>query len=256
MNHLILFCDYGLDDAAATVTVFAHHKRFDRIDLVPIGGNVPVDISHRNCHTLLAQFPHILHKIRLVDTRGVPQSEEYLAHIHGGDGMGDLLSPATAAVATVDYKTWLDGLSGEERVLSLGPMTLVRPLMERHIHPLVVMGGCVNTPPNFHGYEFNHALDKDAFAFCAPKSEGVITLDTCRVAPLNVRNWALDGDDLYTRILRRDVELSYTRGEDGCYVWDDVAAQFVLFPHRFGVKEETDPHGNTYRHVFYVGEKN
>jgi inosine-uridine nucleoside N-ribohydrolase len=254
MNHLILFCDYGLDDAAATVTVLRHQERFDGIDIVPIGGNVPVGVSHRNCLTLLSQFPHLLTKIRVVDTRGVPQSEEYLADIHGGDGMGDLFAPGTADVTMVDYQSWLEGLSGEERVLSLGPMTLVRPLMEGHNHPLVVMGGCIHTPPNFGEYEFNHALDKEAFAFCAPKAEGVITLDTCRVAPLNVRNWDLD-DTLYGKILQRDVQLSYTRGEDGCYAWDDVAAQFVLFPHRFTVKEETDPHGNTYRHATYVGEK-
>ncbi len=249
MHHLIVFGDYGLDDAAATVSLLKQGERFDRIDIVPIGGNVPTQVSHRNALTLLAQFPRCLPKIRVVDTREVAQPSEYLADIHGTDGMGDLLDPVVPTVDRVDYTPWLDTLTGEERVLSLGPMTLVRPLMERHSHPLVVMGGCIHTPPNFRGYEFNHCLNKEAFAFCAPLAQAVITLDTCRVPSLNVREWDVTGDDLYAAILRRDVELSYQRGEDGCYVWDDVAAHYMLTPERFTTVTETDPHGVTYAHA-------
>ncbi len=254
MNHLIVFADYGLDDAAATVTLLEQQERFAQIDLVPIGGNVPVEVAYKNCMTLLSCFPAVLKKIRVVDTRHVAQPAEYLASIHGKDGMGDLLPAAEAPVFTVGYEAWLAKLQGKEQVLSLGPLTLVRPVMERHVHPLVIMGGCVHTHPNFHGFEFNHALDQEAFSVCAPLAVGVVTLDTCRVSALDVRTMTLPEEGLHTAILRRDVELSYARGEDGCYVWDDVAASFLLYPQRFSTHWETDPHGNRYPNAVFRGE--
>ena len=102
--HLIVFADYGLDDAAATVSLFRREERFDRIDLVPIGGNVPTTVSFGNCMTLLSEFPEILQKIRVVDTRHLSQPEEYLASIHGGDGMGDLLAPATVEAEEILFE--------------------------------------------------------------------------------------------------------------------------------------------------------
>lgn len=253
MKHLILFCDYGLDDAAATISVFLQAHRFDRIDLVPIGGNVPVAVAYRNCFTLLSLFENVLDKVRVVDTRHLSQPSEYLADIHGADGMGDLFQATVpvGAVTTCLFEDWLSDLKGTETVISLGPMTLVQPLMEQNEHPLVIMGGCIHTPPNFKGYEFNHCLDQEAFAYCAPKAQAVITLDTCRVPALDIRNKLLPESGLYADILRRNIEISYERKENGCYVWDDVAVAYVLYPERFTTITETDPHGNTYLHGVY-----
>ncbi len=38
-NRIIMFCDYGLDDAIATLHIFRHADMFGKIDVVPIGGN-------------------------------------------------------------------------------------------------------------------------------------------------------------------------------------------------------------------------
>lgn len=254
METLIIFADYGLDDAAATASVFRHLDRFSEIFILPIGGNVPVNVAYRNCFTLLSHFPESWEKVTVVDTRSMAQPGRYLAEIHGNDGMGDILMPAEPSprVKLADFDAWAQSLKGTETVLSLGPMTLVKPLMERHAHPLVIMGGCVETPPNYGAYEFNHALDPEAFSFCARFPHAAITLDTCRVDGLDMRRYEISGSDIHSRILRADQRLSVTRGEEGCFVWDDVAACYVLFPERFALREQTDPHGNRLFNAVYI----
>ncbi len=257
MEKLIIFGDYGLDDAAATTTIFRHLDRFAHLDILPIGGNVPVEVSHRNCLTLLSHFPEVWDKVTVVDVRQEPQQGEYLAEIHGGDGMGDILPPAETAPAVeiIGFQPWLEMLTGKEQLLSLGPLTLVRRVMERHAHPLVIMAGCVDTEPNFGEYEFNHALDPEAFAFCTRFPHVLISLDTCRVPVLDMRRYEITGEDLHARILRADQRLSISRKEEGCFVWDDVAACYLLFPDRYALREQIDPHGNRVFNATYLSEK-
>lgn len=258
MKKVVIFADYGLDDAAATVSIFARSDRFDAIDILPIGGNVPVEVAYRNCYTLLAHYPELWQKITVVSTCPYAQPSEYLADIHGGDGMGDLLTPPAERppVREVDFEQWLETLTGEETLLSLGPMTLVRTVLEKKTcKQLIIMGGRVNEAPNFKGYEFNQALDPEAFADCVRFPHVAITLDTCRSKKLDMRTVEIDGEDLHSRILRVDQALSITRGEDGCYVWDDVAACYLLHPERFEVRQETDPYGNRLSHAYYISDR-
>lgn len=253
MNHIIIFADYGLDDAAATVSILERAERFDRIDIVPIGGNVPVEVAFRNAFTLLSFYPSVWNKVRVIDTTYLPQPSEYLKDIHGGDGMGDVFDPAPANVERISFEPWLATLTGEETVLSLGPATLVKPVMERHRHPLIMMAGCIDTPPNFKGFEFNHCLDKEAFSYCAPQAEAVITLDTCRVPALDVSAVTPDRT-LHGRIMQAAQKLATAWDNAGCHMWDDVAACCLLFPHRFTAPLQTDPHGNTYHHAKYISD--
>ncbi len=257
MKKLIIFADYGLDDAAATATIFNHHQCFEKIFIVPIGGNVPPEVSMRNCNTILMHYPEAWEKVTIVDATHISQPSEYLADIHGKDGMGDVFEPflEQASVERIKYEEWLESLCGDEVVLSLGPMTLVSPLMKKAPFELIIMGGCVDEEPNFKGYEFNHSLDREAFSFCTKFPHAAITLDTCRVEKLDVRKLEVCGDDVHSRVLRADQELSITRGEDGCYVWDDVAACFLLFPERFKLVEKTDKDGNRLFNAEYISDK-
>lgn len=258
MQNIVIFADYGLDDAAATISIFNHSDRFESITVVPIGGNVPAEISYRNCYTLLSYYPELWNKIKVVSTSHLEQSSEYLAEIHGRDGMGDLMEhPAEKPrVSEQIFEKWLEEYTGDATVLSLGPMTLVKAFLEKHpTERLVIMGGVVREEPNFNGYEFNQCLDVEAFAHCVKLPHVAITLDTCRTELLDMRRYSIDGDDLHSKILRADQRLSITRGEDGCYVWDDVAACYILFPERFEVKPEKDPYGNTLSHARYVSHK-
>lgn len=257
MKKLIVFADYGLDDAAATATILQRHGRFEAIDLVAIGGNVPSEVSLRNCYTLVSYFPEALSKITVVDTTAQPQPSEYLAEIHGNDGMGDLFDHSRKAlVKTVSFRDWLPTTNGTELLLSLGPMTLVKQLMERHsTYFPVIMGGRVRTAPNYHGYEFNHGLDKEAFAFCTKWPHAAITLDTVRTEVLDMRLRDIAGDDIHAQIVRADQQLSITRGEEGCFLWDDVAAIYLLYPDRFRLVPETDQDGNRIYNAVYISEK-
>ena len=117
------------------------------------------------------------------------------------------------------------------------------------------MGGVVKTRPNYRGYEFNQGIDARAFNFCVRFDHVAITLDTCRIDKLDMRKFEISGDDLRSRILRADVRLSITRGEEGCFVWDDLAACYILFPERFEVKSEADPYGNIINNAYYISDK-
>ena len=256
-QDLIIFADYGLDDAAATISVLNAHNNFNAITIVPIGGNVPTNMSFNNCFTLLNNFLCLKHKITVVDTLNNPQPSEYLAEIHGNDGMGDIFksNPKTNDFKIIKYNQWLDTLNGNEVVLSLGPMTLVKPVMERYPLKLILMGGCINESPNFKGYEFNHCLDTEAFAYCVKFPHTAITLDTCRIPALDIRNIDVVGDGLHEQILRADQKLSITRNEQGCYVWDDIAACYLLKPERFSTKACTDKWGNTINNAIYISSE-
>ncbi len=120
---------------------------------------------------------------------------------------------------------------------------------------LIIMGGCDNEEPNFGDYEFNHCLDPEAFSYCTKFPHAAITLDTCRVEKLDMRKYEITGDDFHSQILRADQRLSITRKEDGCYVWDDVAASYLIFPERFELREQTDPHGNRIFNAVYISDK-
>ncbi len=241
---LIVYCDYGLDDAAATYDALKNGK-YDSYELVAVGGNVPPDISLKNAKKLLAALDYPLPKVRIVDTTTEEQPFEYLTEIHGGDGMGDLFAEGDVGVPVVPFSEWLNALEGEYDLLSLGPMSLVPPLLER-VTPrkFVFMGGNVAEEPNFHGYEFNHALNRVAFSACVKYPHVAITMDTCRNPLLNVQNTPLIGKGMMGDIVNRSRELTFSSGEKGCYIWDDMAVKYLFHPEWFCLEEGRDKDGN------------
>ena len=106
--------------------------------------------------------------------------------------------------------------------------------------------------PNFHGYEFNHALDRAAFSACVKAPHVAITMDTCRNPLLNIQEKALEGNSLAVRLVNRSREMTFRSGEKGCYVWDDMAVKYLRHPEWFTVKEETDRDGNRLTVAEYV----
>ncbi len=47
-KKIILICDYGLDDAIATSYILEHFRLFYKIDIIPVSGNMPLEISIKN----------------------------------------------------------------------------------------------------------------------------------------------------------------------------------------------------------------
>lgn len=250
---LILCCDYGIDDAAATVDALLHAEEdgYSEVVLVAVGGNVPRGVALRNGAKLLAQcrFPHP--PVTLVDTTALSQPGEFLKAIHGDDGMGDLFPDVP--VRAVPYAEWLSSLRGGYRLLSLGPMTLILPILERGTcERFVFMGGNIAEEPNYHGYEFNHALDRTAFAEAVKFPHAAVTMDTCRHPLFNIQPVDFAADTLLKRIVLRARERTFLSGEKGCYLWDDIAVKVLRHPEWFAFEERSDRDGNVLCVARYV----
>lgn len=255
--ELVLCCDYGLDDAAATVDALAHAAQdgYTRAVLVAVGGNVPPAVSLANAGKLVAHLPFVTVPLTVVDTTAEKQPFEFLKTIHGGDGMGDLFSDDEGfSASVVPFSAWLQTLQGDYDLLSLGPMTLIpRILARKNARRFVFMGGNIAEEPNFHGYEFNHALDRGAFSdVVSAYAHVAVTMDTCRVPALNVQEAPPEGEGLLAKIVRRAREMTFFSGEKGCYVWDDMAVKVLRHPDWFQTYLAEDRDGNLLTVARYV----
>ena len=248
-NKLVIFADYGLDDACATAYILDRRAAFETIDIVPIGGNVPVSRAARNAQKLLAAAgKKALVGVRLVDTSACKQEERYLSGIHGADGMGDLYPDVAASpVPVVPYDEWASSLRSY-RVLSLGPCTLVRDALAKAPEPpcgdVVLMGGCVAYPPNYNGYEFNDALDHDAFLQVLAYPHAAATLDTCSIPAFDTMGVVLAENSLLSALINRSTRLAARSGEKSNYVYDLIAAMALAYPERFERTPAPLPHGD------------
>lgn len=248
--NLILCCDYGLDDAAATVDALFHARAdgYESAFLVAVGGNVPRAVALENAQKLVSHLPFESVPVVIVDTTAEPQREEFLKTVHGGDGMGDLFDGVDQehVCPVVPFSAFLQSLEGEYDLLSLGPMTLVpRILSHARCRKFVFMGGNIAEEPNFNGYEFNHALDRNAFRETVRAHPHIaVTMDTCRDPHLNVQDCRIGDRTLMHRIVARSREMTFVSGERGCFIWDDIAVKALRHPDWFAFKERTDRDGN------------
>lgn len=242
-----LFCDYGLDDAVATVYILDNRKADDRVDIVAIGGNSEKSVAYRNAQTLLNEYAlhgGTLDGVRLVDTRAKAQPYAALPSIHGADGMGDLFEPAESSVPVLSFDEWLDE-GGEAYICSFGPCTLVKPALERKkASGLLIMGGCVHEEPNFNGLEFNHALDKAAFAACVKHPHRVATLDGIRVPFFNAVLLRPRGSEFFNKLVGASLKYATARHADRCYIYDYVTARYLFEPELFVTEHSVDPCDN------------
>ncbi len=245
MKKLALLCDYGLDDAVATAYLLDNADKFDVIDILPVGGNFPLDTSFNNAKRILSHYKH-LKNVRIVDTSCLPQPSESLPFIHGVDGMGDVLDDTVDFKADVlSYVDWIKTVGEEYIILSLGPCTVTADILRKVGKlPLVMMAGNISESPNFKGYEFNHALDLAAFAECVKYPHACATLDSCHHPMCDFYKMELSGESMFCRFARRSAELARKRGEKLCAVYDLVAAFYLLNPDKFKIEKLSDKDGN------------
>ncbi|MBD5132499.1 MAG: hypothetical protein HDT28_07950 [Clostridiales bacterium] len=234
-NRLIMFCDYGLDDAIATMHVLTNVDMFNYIDIVPIGGNVSVQTAYRNAHTLLAAAGADKNKVRIVDTRNIKQCSADIPDVHGTDGIGDILEQKQSNVTVIDFQAFKKELEGKKEpahdcVLSLGPCTL--PVMLGYVpFCTVLMAGTYKEQPNYGDYEFNEALDVPAFKTLAEKATAVATLDSCHDKKLAFESFKT-GDELTDKLVDKYKDLCMSRSAPVA-IYDYVAALAVTNPERF-----------------------
>lgn len=241
---LLVFADYGLDDACATAYLLDNRERYESICIIPVGGNVEAERALINAKKLLAAAKAdgmSLSGVNLVDTTACPQPFCRLPSVHGKDGMGDLFADCSSPVEVTEYDKFLSSLNCEYEVLSLGPCTMVeRTLAAAKRQPageILIMGGCNREEPNYNGYEFNEGLDRDAFVKTLARPHVCATLDTCRVARFNCINERREGGKLLDKLINRSVQLAAARHNDRCYIYDYIAVVALLHKELFGVRE-------------------
>lgn len=234
-NRIIMFCDYGLDDAIATLHILGNAEMFEHIDIVPIGGNVPVETAYRNAQTLLVAAHADKNKVRIIDTRDVPQCAEDIPEVHGGDGMGDMLKPTVSDLTVVPFAEFAKELETQNQpdrdcVLSLGPCTL--PAMLGYTpFCTILMGGTTVEPPNYGEYEFNEGADIAAFRKYAFTATAVATLDTCHDGKWDYEHIKYDGE-LAKKLARKYIDMCKARNAP-IAVYDYIAAKAVTDPQLF-----------------------
>lgn len=252
---LVLCCDYGLDDAVATCDALLHAQAdgYSEVVLVAVGGNVPSEIALGNAKKLVAnlRFPQV--PVNIIDTTDIGQPSEYLKTIHGGDGMGDLFEEKECRYPVLAFESWIAQPLGEFVLVSLGPMTLVPQILNKGgCKRFIFMGGNIAETPNFHGYEFNHALNRAAFSEAVKFPHVAITMDTCRNPFLNVQENGVRGEGILQKMVMRSRELTFHSGEKGCYLWDDIAVKYLRHPEWFELYGATDKDGNALTVAKYV----
>lgn len=235
-DRLIMFCDYGLDDAVATLHILQNADMFAAIDIVPIGGNVTAETAYGNAHTLLYHAKADKAKVRIVDTRGIAQSAADIPEIHGKDGIGDILPAKPSDIPVVPFDAFKEQVkktrTSRDCVLSLGPCTI--PVRLGYVpFCTVLMGGTVSEPPNYGKYEFNEGMDASAFARLSYRSAAVATLDSCHDKKMRYDD-ICPGNALAATLVDKYMSMCKERNAPET-VYDYVAALAVTHPERFDV---------------------
>ncbi len=257
MKNLALFCDYGLDDAAATLYLLKNADKFENIYILPIAGNVPLKTSHTNALRLLTYVESVPENVHIINTSSVSQNEEYLPSIHGKDGIGDILPlEFDKNIKVTPYNEWIDKVDSSFVLVSVGPCTVPLDVLNKKGElPLLIMGGNIAEPPNYKGYEFNHGMDVDAFAACVKYPHFAGTLDTCHNPLCDFNLYKSDTDTLFDRVVKRGVEMSNERGEKGSFIYDLITVIYLTNPEKFTAETLTDKDGNVLTVLKYIGEK-
>ncbi|WAE76753.1 nucleoside hydrolase [Streptomonospora nanhaiensis] len=151
-------CDPGIDDAVALAYLAARPE----VEIVGIGavfGNNSVDITADNALRLLELYGRPDVPVAVGAARPLVQAPRLAAHVHGGNGLGDVELPAPAGKPIAESAAELlvrlvREAPGEIDVLAVGPLTNIaialglEPRLPELVRRLVVMGGAVRAPGN------------------------------------------------------------------------------------------------------------
>ncbi len=256
-ENVAILCDYGLDDAIATLYLLEFADRFQKIDIIPVSGNFPIEETFVNAKRLLTYYDNPLNNVRIVDAFSVPQKGDRIPEIHGNDGMGDVLPPEyEEKVPVVKYSDWIREVDADYTIVSVGPCSVTLDILKKKgALPLIMMAGNIAEPPNYNGYEFNHGVDTEAFAECVKYPHAVATLDTCHISACDLNKIEFVANGLFGKMVNRYLELSKGRNETVCSVYDLVAFVYLIHPELFEVDTATDKDKNKLSVLRYISDK-
>lgn len=253
--------DPGIDDAMAIILA----TRLENIELIgvtTVSGNCSATQATKNALHILARvagkpgIPVVMGAEKPLLREGNPSVQ-----IHGFDGLGETfisdpdLKPLKIHAVDMILSNCSD-LGDELVIVTGGPLTnlalafLKEPTLFKHIHRIVVMGGCIRSPGNItSSAEFNIYHDPEA-AKIIFKSELPITLVSLDVTVNNGNRITSEDLKMFKKMKnyphRMIVKLlhyyinSYrsVRGVDGCYMHDSLAMILAANPTLITKKEQ------------------
>ncbi|MCA1768951.1 MAG: nucleoside hydrolase [Halomonas sp.] len=255
MKHPIIFdTDPGVDDAQA-IAIALRHPELELLGLTTTYGNVDVEVATRNA-LLLAQLagrddvPVAQGAAApLVKTRFPPP-----AHIHGSNGLGDIVLPEvkgtadsrSAAQFIVDT---VNARPGEVTLVAVGPLgnlaaaLQLDPTLTERVKQVVIMGGSIreggNVTPVAEANMFNdpHAASRVLTAGWPLTLVGLDVTHRCVLTPAHMARVEASQGEL-ARVLAgsyafyRDFYQAFL-GIDGCCPHDSCALAWLLKPELF-----------------------
>ena len=243
---IALLCDYGIDDAVATLYLLKYADRFEQIDILPVGGNFPLGEVMVNAKRLLTYAENSQKNIRIVDTSVIEQPCERLTDIHGEDGIGNFLpEEENYNGEIIGFNKWLQSIGEDYTIVSLGPCTVTLEILKaKKVANLIFMCGNIAEPPNYKNYEFNHGVNPEAFSECLKYPHYSVTLDTCHTKNCDFFLIENKENGWLSKAIERAKELSHERNEAFCAIYDLAAVVYLLEPDRFTSEILEDPFGN------------
>ena len=117
------------------------------------------------------------------------------------------------------------------------------------------MCGNISEKPNYGLYEFNHGVDPSSFSECVKFDHCSVTLDTAHVPNCDFYINPFNRSELFDTFAKRSMELAKQRGDSGCYIYDLVAAVYLVHPEKFISEFLNDAFGNTVNVLKYIDNK-
>lgn len=175
MKHTVIIdCDPGQDDAVALFLAFASPSEIDLLGITTVGGNVPLELTHRNARMMCDIAGSNVPVFAGCDKpmRRPLRTAEYIHGETGIDGI-DITEPVTPLQEQhgVDFivSTLLDADDDSITLVSTGPLTNIGAAIDREpavlssIRRIVLMGGAMREGGNrTPSAEFNILVDPDA----------------------------------------------------------------------------------------------
>ena len=172
-RKIIIDCDPGQDDAVALFLAFASPE-FDILGITTVGGNVPLELTHRNARMMcdIARSDVSVYAGCDKPMRQPLRTAEYIHGKTGIDGI-DVFEPQTPLQDKhgVDFivETLLTAEDNSITLVPTGPLTNIGTVIDREpailhkIERIVLMGGAMREGGNrTPSAEFNILVDPDA----------------------------------------------------------------------------------------------
>ena len=264
MHKVIFDTDPGVDDSMALVFQ-TRHPEIELIGVTSVFGNATIETTTRNAVFLVERFA----APTVVVARGAAKplrrtAPEPIAHIHGKNGLGDIVLPAMpdGGNARVDarpaHRFIIDEIRRhphEINLIAVGPLTNLAlalqedPEIQRLVRQVIIMGGAFgmngvlgNVRPCA---EANIAADPDAadMVFTASWKVTAMGLDVTQKAVMTTayldsirQHGGADGQFIW------DVSRLYEQfhvdsaGVQGIYVHDSSAVAYLVAPELYQIR--------------------